>query len=40
MPQAGLLPGSVAMIVFGAALLWGGLTFFIVTALRAEQKKK
>lgn len=39
MPQTGLLPGSIAMIVFGAALLWGGLTFFIVTAIRAEKKR-
>ncbi|BAD39428.1 MetS family NSS transporter small subunit [Symbiobacterium thermophilum] len=40
MPQTtGLLPGSIAMIIFGAALLWGGLAFFITTALRAEQKK-
>ncbi|MEW8978953.1 MAG: MetS family NSS transporter small subunit [Symbiobacterium sp.] len=40
MPQQGLLPGSLVMLVFGIALLWGGLTFFITTALRAEKKKE
>lgn len=40
MPQTGLLPGSLAMLIFGALLLWGGLAFFITTALRAESKKK
>ncbi|MBP2017432.1 hypothetical protein J2Z79_000815 [Symbiobacterium terraclitae] len=39
MPQTGLLPGSIAMLIFGAVLLWGGLAFFITTAMRAEKKK-
>jgi len=39
MPQTGLLPGSIAMLIFGAALLWGGLAFFIVTAIRAGWKR-
>lgn len=39
MPQTGLLPGSLAMLLFGILLLWGGLAFFITTALRAEQAR-
>ena len=38
--QQGLLPSSIFMIVFGATLLWGGLAFFITTALRAEKRKQ
>ncbi|MFO7273455.1 MAG: MetS family NSS transporter small subunit [Bacillota bacterium] len=39
MPQTGLLPGSWAMLIFGVLLLWGGLAFFITTAMRAEQAR-
>lgn len=38
--QQGLLPGSIAMLVFGCTLLYGGLTLFISIAMRAEKGRK
>lgn len=38
--QQGLLPGSLGMLIFGSVLLFGGLAFFISTAMRAEKRRQ
>ncbi|WP_125154570.1 MetS family NSS transporter small subunit [Clostridium rectalis] len=32
--------GSILMLLFGTVLLYGGLVFFIIKAIKSEKRKK